>query len=344
MDLLTALRMFRMVAEGRSLAEAGRRSGQTASTVSRRIQALEAHLGIRLIQRTTRAAQLTALGADYLERVAPILDQLDAADQMLARQRGVARGLLRVTAPPHLAETRIAPLIRRFTRMHPNVSVELITTIRVLNFVQDKIDLAIRIGAPRDSALVARRLASYPFVCCAAPQYVDERGRPRHPNDLRPLNCLVSASGRNDAIWEFAKAGKRFRVRVSGDVVSTDPQVLHQAVLRGGAVAMLPLWVVDDSLAANQLEVVLASYEALQWGRRNAVYAVYATRRHLPPKVRAFLDFLVEHWRRDRAYASPVPPAMRTRAESSHRRRRATHRRTRPKSDVMLAAVVRARR
>src|SRR6185295_18565716 len=166
MDVLAALRMFRMVAEGRSLSEAGRRSGQTASTVSRRIQALEAHLGVRLIQRTTREVQLTALGADYLERVAPILDDLDAADQMLARQQAVPRGLLRVTAPPHLAATRIAPVIRRFTQTHPGVSVELITTIRVLNFVQEKIDLAIRIGALRDSALVARRLASYPFVCC----------------------------------------------------------------------------------------------------------------------------------------------------------------------------------
>src|SRR5262249_12211275 len=178
-----------------------------------------------------------------------------------------------------------------------------------LNFVHDRIDLAIRIGAPRDSALVARRLAPYPFVCCAAPQYFDECGRPRRPTDLRQLNCLVSASGRSDSTWEFAKAGTRFRVHVTGDVASTDPQVLHQVVLQGGAVAMLPLWVVEDSLAADRLEVVLASYEALQWGRRNAVYAVYATRRHLPPKVRAFLDYLVEHWRGSRADPAPRPAA-----------------------------------
>ena len=338
MDLLTALRMFRMVAEGRSLSEAGRQSGQTPSTVSRRIQALETHLGVRLIQRTTREVQLTALGGEYLERVAPILDQLDAADQLLARQQAVPRGLLRVTAPPHLAATRIAPLIRRFTHLHPGVSVELITTIRVLNFVQDRIDLAIRICAPRDSALVARRLAPYPFVCCGAPQYFDERGRPRRPTDLRQLNCFVSASGRSDSMWEFAKAGKRFRVRVRGDVASTDPQVLHQALLQGGAVAMLPLWVVEDSLAADRLEVVLASYEALQWGRRNAVYAVYATRRHLPSKVRVFLDFLVEHWGSSRVDPSALPLATSNRAQPSNRAPHATRRRTRPKS-----AVVRAR-
>jgi len=306
MDLLAAMRMFRVVAEGRSLSEAGRQSGQMTSTVSRRIQALESHLGVRLMQRTTRGVQLTALGAEYLERVAPILDELDAAHQMLARQQALPRGLLRVTAPPHLAATRVAPLIPRFTEKHPGVRVELITTIRVLNFVQEKIDLAIRIGALRDSALVARKLASYPFVCCAAPRYFDARVRPRHPDDLRELNCLVSASQRSDSIWEFERAGKRFRVRVRGDVASTDPQVLHQVVLQGGAVALLPLWVVEESMATNKLEVVLPSYTALQWGRHNAVYAVYATRRHLPPKVRAFLDFLVEDWNSNRAHLAPA--------------------------------------
>ena len=300
MDLLAAMRMFRVVAEGRSLSEAGRQSGQTASTVSRRIQALESHLGVRLMQRTTRGIQLTALGAEYLERIAPLLDELDAAHQMLARQQTLPRGLLRVTAPPHLAATRIAPLLPRFTTMHPGVRVELITTIRVLNFVQEKIDLAIRIGSLRDSAVVARKLASYPFVCCAAAQYFAERARPRLPIDLREHNCLVTASQRSDAVWDFERAGRRFRVRVNGDVASTDPQVLHQVALQGGGVALLPLWMVEESIAAKKLEVVLASYTALQWGRHNGVYAVYPTRRHLPAKVRAFLDFLVEEWNSNR--------------------------------------------
>jgi DNA-binding transcriptional LysR family regulator len=294
MDLLAAMQMFRMVAEGHSLAEVGRQCGQAASTVSRRIQALEARLGVRLIQRTTRDVQLTAMGAEYLDRVAPILDELDATHRMLAEQQAVPRGLLRVTAPPHLAATRIAPLIRRFLEMHPGVRVELITTTQVLNFVQERIDLAIRIGALRDSILVARKLAPYRFVCCGVPQYFAARGRPRHPDDLRELNCLVSASQRSDAVWEFEKAGERFKVRVSGDVASTDPQALQRVVLQGGGVAMLPLWVVEESVATQELEVVLPAYEALQWGHRNAVYAVYPTRRHLPPKVRAFLAYLVE--------------------------------------------------
>ena len=294
MDLLAAMQMFRMVAEGHSLSEIGRQSGEAASTVSRRIQALEAHLGVRLIQRTTRDVQVTAMGAEYLDRIAPILDELDATHRMLAEQQAVPSGLLRLTAPPHLAATRIAPLLRRFLEMHPGVRVELITTTRVLNFVQEKIDLAIRIGALQDSTLVARQLAPYRFVCCGAPQYFAARGRPLHPDDLRELNCLVSASQRSDAIWEFEKAAERFKVRVSGDVASTDPQVLQRVVLQGGGVAMLPLWVVEESVATQKLEVVLSAYEALQWGRRNAVYAVYPTRRHLPPKVRVFLAFLVE--------------------------------------------------
>lgn len=294
MDLLAAMQMFRMVAEGHSLSEVGRQSGEAASTVSRRIQALEAHLGVRLIQRTTRDVQVTAMGAEYLDRIAPILDELDATHRMLAEQQAVPSGLLRLTAPPHLAATRIAPLLRRFLEMHPGVRVELITTTRVLNFVQEKIDLAIRIGALQDSTLVARQLAPYRFVCCGAPQYFAARGRPLHPDDLRELNCLVSASQRSDAIWEFEKAAERFKVRVSGDVASTDPQVLQRVVLQGGGVAMLPLWVVEESVATQKLEVVLSAYEALQWGRRNAVYAVYPTRRHLPPKVRVFLAFLVE--------------------------------------------------
>jgi DNA-binding transcriptional LysR family regulator len=294
MDLLAAMQMFRMVAEGHSLSEVGRQSGQAASTVSRRIQALEAHLGVRLIHRTTRDVQLTAMGAEYLERIAPILDELDTTHRMLAEQQAVPSGLLRLTAPPHLTATRIAPLIHRFLAMHPGVRVELITSTRVLNFVQEKIDLAIRIGALQDSTLVARQLAPYRFVCCGAPQYFAALGRPLHPDDLRELNCLVSTSQRSDAIWEFERAGERFKVRVSGDVTSADPQVLERVVQQGGGVAMLPLWVVEESVATHKLEVVLSSYEALQWGRRNAVYAVYPTRRHLPPKVRAFLAFVVE--------------------------------------------------
>jgi DNA-binding transcriptional LysR family regulator len=294
MDQLAAMQMFRMVAEGHSLSEVGRQSGQAASTVSRRIQALEAHLGVRLIHRTTRDVQLTAMGAEYLERIAPILDELDTTHRMLAEQQAVPSGLLRLTAPPHLTATRIAPLIHRFLAMHPGVRVELITSTRVLNFVQEKIDLAIRIGALQDSTLVARQLAPYRFVCCGAPQYFAALGRPLHPDDLRELNCLVSTSQRSDAIWEFERAGERFKVRVSGDVASADPQVLERVVLQGGGVAMLPLWVVEESVATHKLEVVLSAYEALQWGRRNAVYAVYPTRRHLPPKVRAFLAFVVE--------------------------------------------------
>jgi len=294
MDLLTAMRMFRMVAEGHSLSAIGRQSGKAASTVSRRIQALEAHLGVRLIQRTTRDVQLTATGAEYLDRIAPILDELDATHQMLAEQQAVPRGLLRLTAPPHLAATHISPLIRRFLEMHPGVRVELITTAQVLNFVREKIDLAIRIGPLQDSTLVARKLAPYRFVCCGAPQYFDAQGRPVRPDDLRELNCLVLASQRTDAIWEFEKAGERFKVRVSGDVAAMDPQVLHRVVLQGGGVAMLPEWIVDESVATKRLEVVLSAYEALHWGRRNAVYAVYPTRRHLPPKVSAFLTLLVE--------------------------------------------------
>ena len=294
MDLLAAMQMFRMVAEGHSLSEVGRQSGQAASTVSRRIQALEAHLGVRLIHRTTRDVQLTAMGAEYLERIAPILDELDTTHRMLAEQQAVPSGLLRLTAPPHLTATRIAPLIHRFLALHPGVRVELITSTRILNFVQEKIDLAIRIGALQDSTLVARQLAPYRFVCCGAPQYFAALGRPLHPDDLRELNCLVSTSQRSDAIWEFERAGERFKVRVSGDVASADPLVLERVVLQGGGVAMLPLWVVEESVATHKLEVVLSAYEALQWGRRNAVYAVYPTRRHLPPKVRAFLAFVVE--------------------------------------------------
>src|SRR5262245_7796511 len=111
MDLLAAMQMFRKVAEGRSLSEVGRQSGEAASTVSRRIQAVEAQLGVRLLQRTTRDVQLTAIGAEYLDRIAPVLDELDATHRMLAEQQAVPSGLLRLTAPPHLAATRIAPLI-----------------------------------------------------------------------------------------------------------------------------------------------------------------------------------------------------------------------------------------
>jgi DNA-binding transcriptional LysR family regulator len=175
--------------------------------------------------------------------------------------------------------------------MHPGVRVELITSTRVLNFVQEKIDLAIRIRRAAGLDLVARQLAPTARVLwCAA--VLRRAGPPLHPDDLREQlpRVDVSAQRCNGSSSRRASA----QGRVSGDVASADPLVLERGVLQGGGVAMLPLWVVEESVATHKLEVVLSAYEALQWGRRNAVYAVYPTRRHLPPKVRAFLAFVVE--------------------------------------------------
>lgn len=291
MDRLTALTVFRTVAELGSFAEAGRRLGLSPSAVSKNVAELEAHLKARLFNRTTRRLSLTEAGTAYAHRIAPLLDGLAEADGMVGAMTAAPTGLLRVAAPVSLTLHRLSGLPARLLKAHPGLTLRLDLDDGRINIVEAGYDVAIR-GTSRleDSSLMARKLLDLPHVVCAAPAYLEAHGEPERPEDLRDHACLTYALSDHADLWPFARDGASVRVPVSGRFCATSSLAVRDAALAGVGVALLPRLYVEAALEEGRLRPLL-----LDWSLPLAsVYAIYPSRRHVAPKLRAFLDLLVE--------------------------------------------------
>ena len=289
MDHLTALKVFRTTAAAGSFAGAARQLGLSAAAVSKNIAELEAHLKVRLINRTTRSMSLTEAGAAYVERLARILDDLDEADAALAPVGASPGGVLRVSAPLTFALTCISPHIPAFMARHPNLRLELNLQDTRTDLIGEGYDLAIR-GSDRleDSSLVARELMTMTHVLCGAPGYFATAGRPTAPEDLKAHNCVQFTLSGHANKWTFSRAGRSVAVPIDGRYKVSSSIAVRDAVLAGFGVSLIPRIYVEHELAAGRLEAVLDDWEA----DRTPVYAVYPSR-HLAAKTRAFVDFLL---------------------------------------------------
>jgi len=296
MDRLTALRVFRQVAESNSFAEAGRRLGLSPPAISKNIAELEADLGVRLVQRTTRRMALTEEGRIYLQHVARGLDALAEADQALDPAKAAPAGVLRVSAPMTVTLTRLSTAIPDFLRRHPALTLDLHLDDRRVDIVRDGFDLAIRgSDSLEDSGLIARKLAVMPHVLCAAPAYFAAHGRPEKPSDLEMHNCVrFSLSGHAD-IWEFSRDGRTERVAVRGRYSVTSSLAVIDALRAGFGLSLVPHPYVRDDLMEGRLQPALEGWSTVE----TTLYAVYPSRQHMAPKLRAFLDFLVDQFGRD---------------------------------------------
>ncbi len=289
MDHLTALKVFRTTAAAGSFAGAARQLGLSAAAVSKNIAELEAHLKVRLINRTTRSMSLTEAGAAYVERLARILDDLDEADAALAPVGASPGGVLRVSAPLTFALTCISPHIPAFMDRHPNLRLELNLQDTRTDLIGEGYDLAIR-GSDRleDSSLVARELMTMTHVLCGAPGYFATVGRPAAPEDLKAHNCVQFTLSGHANKWTFSRAGRSVAVPIDGRYKVSSSIAVRDAVLAGFGLSLIPRIYVEHELAAGRLEAVLDDWEA----DRTPVYAVYPSR-HLAAKTRAFVDFLL---------------------------------------------------
>lgn len=309
MDRLTALQVFRHVAELNSFAEAGRRLGLSPPAVSKNIAELEAHLGVRLINRTTRRMALTEEGRIYLEHVTQGLDALARADQVLGPVKTAPSGTLRVSAPMTVTLTRLSAAIPAFLSRYPDLKLDLHLDDRRVDIVREGFDLAIR-GSDNleDSSLVARKLAVMPHVLCAAPSYFEEHGRPKTPADLKAANCIrFSLSGHAD-IWEFRKDGRIERIAIDGRYTVSSSLAVRDALRAGFGVSLIPYPYVESDLKAGRLQSALDDWEKVE----TTLYAVYPARQHLAPKIRVFLDFLIEEFSRNKE--KPFVPLRRERS------------------------------
>ena len=246
---------------------------------------------MRLLNRTTRRLSRTEAGNQYYDSVVRILDELDEADAALGPPQRRPSGLLRIATPTTLTLMRLSAAMPRFLDRYPELSVDLHIDSRRINLVEEGFDVVIRASdALVDSSLVARKLMSMPQVVCGSPAYFHRNGRPMHPSDLQRHNCLrFSLSGPFDE-WEFSKGVERERVAVSGRYRATSSLVVRDAIRAGCGLSLLPRIYVKDDLEQGALETVLDDWVSIQY----SVYAVYPSRRYVPAKVSAFLDFVVE--------------------------------------------------
>jgi len=305
MDHLTALKVFRTTASIGSFAGAARQMGLSAAAVSKNIAQLEAHLKVRLINRTTRSMSLTEAGTAYHERLSRILDELAEADAALAPMGASPSGVLRVSAPLTFALTCISPDIPAFMNRYPNLRLELNLQDSRTDIIGEGYDLAIR-GSDRleDSSLVARELTTMTHVLCGAPAYFAACGRPAGPEDLKAHNCVQFTLSGHANKWTFSRAGRSVAVPIDGRYKVSSSIAVRDALLAGFGLSLVPRIYVQQELASGRLQAVLEDWEA----DRTPVYAVYPSR-HLAGKTRAFVDFLVERFSARRPFSS-VPTGV----------------------------------
>ena len=293
---------IKTVASG-SLSAAAREMGVSTAVVSRKLAALEARLGVRLLNRTTRRIALTDEGARFHDACVRILAEIEEADAEATARRIEPQGILKVALPASFGHKHIAPLIPHFVKRYPGVQLALSLSDRTVNVIDEGFDLAIRIAELQDSSLAARKLAPNRRVVCASPAYLRRHGIPDVPADLAKHNCLTTTEFH--MTWEYMDpAGVPGSVRVSGHYACDNWEVLRDWAVAGLGIALKSTWDVRRDLEDGSLVPLFSGYT---FGSDVAIYAVYPHRRHLPAKTRVFIDFLAESFGPEPYWDLPRP-------------------------------------
>ncbi len=287
MDRLTSMSVFVMVVDQASFSAAAEKLKLSRASVSKHIVALENCLGGRLLNRTTRRISLTEAGQAYYQRCKQILDDVVEAECVVTGFSSEPRGLLRVNAPMSFGTKQLAGIVATFCQMHPAIDVELSLNDRFIDVVEEGYDLVIRITQLKESSLIARRLAPCRRVLCASPDYLKLQGQPVEPADLEQHTCLHYAYFEGGTNWVLNGPGGEHRVRIHPQLTANNGDVLYAAARQGLGIALLPTFIVGDAIRAGNLDVILPAYQPPEIN----IYAVYASRKHLSAKVRAFIDF-----------------------------------------------------
>ena len=296
MDRLKQIETFVAVAQRGSLTAAAKAEGVAPAIIGRRLDGLEEHLGVKLMVRTTRRITLTHEGSAFLEDCQRLLSDLANAEASVSAGGMKASGHLRITAPAGFGRRHVAPLVPGFLAQHPDVSLSLNLSDRVVDLVNEGFDCAVRVGELPDSSLVSVRLADNRRLCVATPAYLQRAGTPHHPSELTRHACLTLSSDASQTRgWAFVVAGAATYLRPGARLDCSDGQVLHKWCLQGLGLAWRSTWEVEHDLASGRLVSVLDEFAAPP----NGIYAVFAQRKHLPLRLRLWIDFIKQ------AYADP---------------------------------------
>ena len=297
MDRVASMTAFATVVTSGSFSAAARRLKMSPAMVTTHVQSLEEQLGARLLNRTTRKLSLTEAGKEYYDRCAQILAQIDEADRIVSALHSSPRGTLRLNAASLFAH-HLAPLIAEFNSAYPEITVELFTTDRRIDLVEEGIDVAIRFNQPPDSSVVMRRLGQFRVLLVAAPAYVERHGMPREPGELTDHNCLAYMYRGYEALireWNLTGPGGEVTVPVSGNLRTNSIATLQAAALEGRGVIMAPSFSIDQFLRSESLVRVLPDYHVAEF----PIVALYPHRQHVSAKVRSFIDFAARHFAAD---------------------------------------------
>ncbi len=300
MDLNDIL-VFAKVVQAGSFIAAARELEMPKSTVSRRISALEARLGARLLQRTTRSLNLTDVGRTYYHYAMRIAGEAEEAERAVTRMQATPQGLLRLTVPFNLSF--LAPVLAAFMQRYPEVQLDVVATDRVVDLIDEGFDVALRAGALRDSSLVGRQLGTLKRVLVASPAFLKRHGTPAEPPDLAHIATLAFGAGAQRTRWQLTRGGKTLAVEVTPRLIANDFEILDAAVRQGLGLALLPLFRCRSDLLTGTLRQVLADWST----HEPPLTAVYPSTRHLSPKVRALIDHLREHMTPPPWERGPVP-------------------------------------
>ncbi len=286
---LNEIFVFARVVQAGSFTAAAAALGMPKSTVSRKVSDLEERLHSRLLQRTTRKLSLTDVGRTYYDYCARIVGEVEDAERAVSALQEAPRGLLRVTAPINVAF--LGPIVSDYLKRYPEVRLDLFCTGRTVDLVEERFDLGIRGGALADSTLIARRLGSAKWLLVATPGYLQRRGRPRSPDDLRKHDCLLFGAGPDSGGLRLENGDRSVQVALSPRLTVTDIDVVYAVATAGLGIAVLPAFRCVEDLRGRRLTRVLADWNVPS----TSLHVVYPSTRHISPKVKSFIDHLHAH-------------------------------------------------
>lgn len=293
MDRLDCDRLFVAVMETGSFAAAAQRLGLSSGQASKLLTRLETDLGVRLLNRTTRALSPTEVGQAYYDRIRAILDDLDTLDAQVKDRAATPRGRLKLTAPLTFGTLRLVPALNDFASLYSQIELDVSFTDRMVNLVDEGFDAAIRAGRVTDSSLIARRLCDMQTILVASDAYLFANGTPQHPTDLVRHRCIIDTNFRDPLLWRFRENGASFTVPLTGRLRYSNAEACLQAAEMGLGIAHVPDFVAGPSLAQGRVRALLCDFGDEAGG----IFAMYPPGRHLAAKVRLLVDFLAQRFR-----------------------------------------------